>query len=222
LAFSGFPRDVRFTPVPNPMFGRLLEEIDDLTELRCTLRLIWLLHQKKGHPRWASHRELVSDRVLLKAASASGRDAEPEIERGLELALARGTIVSRPGTDARPLYALNTEVDRQALDAATENGTMDEPATTAWEGPGERPNIFALYEDNIGMLNPMISEELKEAEQVYPQSWIEDAFKEAVRRNRRSWRYVAAILERWEREGRSNGQPGRHPKKAGYQEYFRR
>ena len=54
MAFSGFPRDVRFTPVPNPMFGRLLEEIDDLTELRCTLRLIWLLHQKKGHPRWVS------------------------------------------------------------------------------------------------------------------------------------------------------------------------
>ena len=74
----------------------------------------------------------------------------------------------------------------------------------------------------IGMLNPMISEELWEAEQIYPHSWIEDAFREAVSRNRRSWKYIAAILERWEREGRGDGEPGRHPKKAGYEEYFRR
>jgi DnaD/phage-associated family protein len=62
----------------------------------------------------------------------------------------------------------------------------------------------------------MIADELREAEELYPLEWLEDAFREAVGQNKRSWRYIARILERWEREGRSNGEPGRHLKKAGY------
>ena len=37
---SEFPPRVRYTPVPNPLFGPLLEQIDDLAELKCTLRVI--------------------------------------------------------------------------------------------------------------------------------------------------------------------------------------
>ena len=72
------------------------------------------------------------------------------------------------------------------------------------------------------MISPMIADELKEAEEAYPQAWIEDAIREAVGNNKRSWRYVARILERWEREGRSNGGPGRHSEKVGYPEHRRR
>ena len=223
MAFSGFPRGVRSTPVPNPVFGELLEQIDDLAEMRCTLRLVWLLHQKKGSPRWVSHRELMDDRALLRAMSAGGGDAEAEVRRGLGLALRRGTILASRGADAgSERYTLNTEEGRRAAASDPADGADGDAGTTAWEGPGERPNIYGLYEDNIGMLSPMIAEELKEAEELYPQSWIEDAFREAVRANRRSWRYVSAILERWEREGKSDGEPGRHPKRTGYQEYFRR
>ena len=221
MAFSGFPRGVRSTPVPNPLFGELLEQIDDLAEMRCTLRLVWLLHRKKGSPRWVSHRELMADRALLRASSAGGRNAEAEILRGLELAVRRGTVLASGGADAgSERYTLNTEEGRRA--AAPDGGDDDEAGTTPWEGPGERPNIYGLYEDNIGMLSPMIAEELREAEKLYPRRWIEDAIREAARANRRSWRYVSAILDRWEQEGRSDGQPGRHPKKTGYQEYFRR
>ncbi len=69
-----------------------------------------------------------------------------------------------------------------------------------------QPNIFKLYEENIGMLTPMIGEQLKEAEALYLAEWIEDAFKEAVSHNKRSWRYILAILERWGREGKDSGQ----------------
>ena len=72
------------------------------------------------------------------------------------------------------------------------------------------------------MLNPMITEELKDAEKQYPSEWIEEAFREAVKSNKRSWRYVAAILERWEREGKDDGRSGRDSKTTGYKEFFRR
>jgi DnaD/phage-associated family protein len=66
----------------------------------------------------------------------------------------------------------------------------------------ERPNIFVLYEQNIGLLSPLIADELKDAADQYPAEWIESAFREAVQQNKRSWKYIRAILRRWETEGR--------------------
>jgi DnaD/phage-associated family protein len=65
--------------------------------------------------------------------------------------------------------------------------------------------IFVLYEQNIGLLTPMIADELRDAEKTYPAEWIEDAMQEAVHLNKRSWRYVRRILERWRVEGRGGG-----------------
>jgi DnaD/phage-associated family protein len=64
-----------------------------------------------------------------------------------------------------------------------------------------RPNIFALYERYIGPLTPLVAEQLRDAERSYPRTWIEEAIDAAVRYNRRNWRYVNAILRRWEEAG---------------------
>ena len=66
----------------------------------------------------------------------------------------------------------------------------------------ERPNIFRLYEQNIGPLTPLIAEMLQEAEKLYPPAWIEEAFKIAVEKNVRRWNYIEAILKSWQEEGR--------------------
>lgn len=228
MPFEGFPRRVRMIPVPGPLLGPLLEEIDDLAELKATLRVIWLLYQKKGYPRFVTLRELLADRTLVNALAAAGPDARGQVERALERAVQRGTLAQstlEQNGISEQLYALNTEQDRKAL-AGVAGGSVTVgpmPKARPWEAARERPNIFALYEANIGILSPMIAEELREAEQQYPPEWIEDAFREAVEQNRRSWRYIARILERWEREGKGDGRPERYPKKAGYyKEHLRR
>ena len=164
---------------------------------------------------------MLTDRVLAKALASGGDDPRSEIERALTLAVRRGTFLkgSVGRDDERDeVYTLNTESDRKAL--AEMVGAEPPPeapsAAEPWEDGAQRPNVFGLYEDNVGMLSPMIAEELKEAEELYPQSWIEDAFKEAVGHNKRSWRYIAAILERWQQEGRDDGEPVRGPKKSRY------
>ena len=227
MAFTGFPRNVRYTPVPNPLFGRLLEQIDDLDELKCTLRIIWLVHQKKGYPRFVYLREMTSDPTLVRTLSGGSEEAADRVGSALQKAVERGTLVTGTVTQegvTQRLYAVNTEAYRGALSEIESTDAQREQVEPGDSGapPDERPNIFSLYEDNIGMLNPMIAEQLKEAEETYPADWIEDAFKEAVSRNVRNWRYVSKILERWEQDGRTDGGPGRHPEKAGYQEYFRR
>ncbi len=66
----------------------------------------------------------------------------------------------------------------------------------------ERPNIFVLYEQNIGLLTPLIANQLEDAADHYPEDWIEAAFSEAIQHNKRKWTYIRAILQRWETEGR--------------------
>ena len=66
----------------------------------------------------------------------------------------------------------------------------------------ERPNIFTLYEQNMGLLLPLLAEELREAGEHYPVEWIEEAFRLAVQQNKRNWSYIRAILKRWESEGK--------------------
>ena len=74
------------------------------------------------------------------------------------------------------------------------------------------PDIFTLYEENIGMLTPLIADELKEAVKQYPELWIRDAIKEAVEQNKRNWRYIARLLEHWSVEGKDDGTYRRHLK----------
>jgi len=226
MAYAGFPRNVRQTPVPNPLLSNLLAQIDDLTELKVTLRVIWQTHQKHGHPRFVYLREVLADPVLVNSLRGSSQP-QAELRRALDSAVDRGTLVTadllQEGVRQR-VFALNNDAYRQALarleqDAPTENGVNHEEPE---EAAAERSNVFALYEDNIGMLSPMIAEQLREAEQEYPASWIEDAVREAVSQNARSWRYISRILERWREGGKDDRGPVRRTEAAGYEEYFRR
>ena len=75
-----------------------------------------------------------------------------------------------------------------------------------WRLRSSRPDIYTLYEQNIGPLTPILSERLREAERLYPAAWVEEAFAEAVNYNRRSWAYIARILENWAANGRDRNE----------------
>jgi len=75
------------------------------------------------------------------------------------------------------------------------------------------PNIFILYENNIGLISAMMADQLKDAEAEYPHDWFAPAIQEAVNNNARSWSYVKAILKRWKRDGYMSD--NRKRKKAG-------
>ena len=217
--YKGFPRKVRYVPIPAPLLESLLEEIDDLAELKCTLRVIAMLHVKKGHPRFVTLGELQADRTLTRSLGQDGDSASQSIEQGMAKAVRRGTIAvaSVEESGARQqLFTLNTEVNRTTLEKIAEGATQVSPLPVSepWVEPEDTPNIFALYEQNVGMLSPMIADELREAEELYPVEWISEAIGEAVGLNKRSWRYISRILERWEHEGRGHGKPGRYSKKA--------
>ncbi len=61
--------------------------------------------------------------------------------------------------------------------------------------------ISKAYESEIGVLTPMIADELREAATAYPLKWTLDAIREAATNNKRGWKYVLAILARWKAQG---------------------
>ncbi len=214
-AFSGFPAGkVKFTPLPNLFFSQLLPAIDDLAELKVTLHTFWLLHQKKGYPRFLSLSELLGDGTLLTSLrglidQTPAQTPEGALRQALERAVARGTllrIVTEADGKREEFYFLNNPEGRRTVERI-KRGELKLKGEVVEEGHAEeeRPNIFVLYEQNIGLLTPLIAEELKDAEKAYPDDWIEEAFRIAVENNVRRWRYVRRILERWATEGKDSG-----------------
>ena len=126
------------------------------------------------------------------------------VDEALERALARGTLIKISGEfsgKADALYFLNSKKGRSAV-AAIEAGEWipgdDHPVALV----RQRPNIFTLYEQNIGPPTPILAERLRAAEKEYPASWIEEAIQISVENNVRKWRYIEAILEDWRRRGK--------------------
>ncbi len=209
--FPGFPQKMSFTPIPNMFFSELMPHIEDISELKVTLHLFWTLYHRRGYPRFITLGELLADATLI--SSLKGEHPEAMLRHGLELAISRGTLLHlklERDEEGDDLYLINNNEGRGIV-AKLESGELKLGGVIRREraSPDERPNIFALYEQNIGLLTPLIAEELKEAERLYPAPWIEDAFREAVRHNKRSWRYISTILQRWAVEGRSYGELGR-------------
>lgn len=225
--FTGFPAKMQFTPLPNFFFSALLPQISDITELKTTLHLFWALYRKRGYPRFITYRELLGNTSLMNSLRGTAKPADEVLRNALEMATKRGTILhlvlDRDGAP-EDIYFLNTDSDRKIV-AKIQNGELSLSGLKA-EGQTyveteEQPDIFTLYEQNIGMLTPMIAEELREAEKLYPVTWIRDAIKEAVSLNKRNWRYVAAILERWSAEGKGDGTYRRDFKKTDPDKYIK-
>jgi DnaD/phage-associated family protein len=219
--FSGFPSGkLTFVRLPDLFFSELLPQIDHLAELKVTLHIFWLLQSKKGSLQYVTLRELLGDGTLLRGLQGIAPSPEEALREGLERAVARGTLLHLVGVeDGEHFYFVNSAQGRRTVEQVqlgeiqlAAGGVRVEPAV-----PTERPNIFILYEQNIGLLQPIIAEELEEAERTYPQEWIEEAFRIAVERNVRNWKYVRRILERWATEGKDEGR-GKIREKTWYTE----
>ena len=185
-----------FIPLPDSFFTQTMPKIQDLAELKIVLYVYYLTLRKQDHPHFITYKELLAESCWLSAE-------------------------------------LDEETLRQVLNSAVEHGTLlhstsningmleDVYSLTADSYQLPTVNVFALYEQNIGIITPMIAEELKEAGKLYPTQWIEEAFKEAVTLNKRSWKYIAHILERWASEGKDSGEYRRSIKKIDPDKYIK-
>ena len=205
--FTGFPEGkTHLTPIPELFFSEILPNIDHLGVIKLLLNVFWLLDQMEGAFRYILREDLTSNEQIASSFGTTDNEALIHLSQSLSLAVDHNILleieINLDGA-SRVVYFLNSPKGRAAL-RAIERGEW-RPTGDPWtpiEIAQPSPNIFRLYEENIGPLTPLIADALTEAEGSYPEKWIEDAFRIAVEKNNRNWRYIAAILERWKQKGR--------------------
>lgn len=216
--FIGFPEgQTRSIRLHELFFTDLLPQIDDLAELKLTLHVMWLLNKQESEMRYVRGDDLRADDILLASLNLDSELRTPEaaLEDAIERAVARNTLI-RVEVEIRTvlgqqvwedLYFLNTSKGRQAA-AMVRQGKVSGLHAVAPEEARlkvERPNVFVLYEQNIGIMTPLVADQLRDLEKSYPPDWIEEAFDIAVAANKRALRYIQAVLKRWETEGKDDG-----------------
>jgi DnaD/phage-associated family protein len=194
MSFKGFTDSESFTQLPDTFFRKLLTEIKDLAELKVTLFFLWRAQHMEGPFRALSQTDFEEQTLGLSV---------DEIAAGLESAVRRGSML-RSEREADVFYFLNSPRGRAAAEAFSQ-GDWRKSAEILSAPVVERPNLFQLYEENIGPLTPMIADMLKDAEETYSQEWIAEALEIAVKNNVRNWKYVEAILKRWKEKGKHEG-----------------
>ena len=202
--------------LPRELLVDVLPEITDIAEVQATLAVARLLVDRGGGDALVDEREIERDPALRRALRVPGSPNAPDarIATGLDLAVGRGSLLrvrTRDEHDERVWYLFANESARILVHRMVSGQVA--PPTATWSGDRpptvvpERPTIFRLYEQNIALLTPLIAEQLVRAMETYPREWIEDAIAEAVTYNRRSWRYVQRILQKWATDGRTDDRP---------------
>jgi DNA replication protein len=200
--FNGFSDSETFTQFPDSFFHQLLNDINDADELKVTVYALWRIEHMQGPFRALCETDFdVKDLGLPPA----------EVRTGLDKALQRGSLL-RSEHEGDVFYFLNSPRGRAAARAFADGDWREVGRINS--SPLERPNIFKLYEENIGPLTPLIADALKDAEAAYPAGWIAEAIELAVKNNKRNWKYSEAILKRWKEEGHAEKQDRRDDKKS--------
>ena len=205
MAFAGFSTDT-LVGLPPELFSEVIPNITLPSELKVTLQIFYRLSRQRATPRRISWDDLAADRTLRRSLRSVSklRPFEDLLAEGLEAAVGRGTLLHLAlpaGGRIGNWYLVNTAANRAWAESLAAARVALAPAG---EPPPERATLIGLYEQNIGLVTPMLVDELREAEERYPRAWIEEAMREAVRANARSWRYISKVLERWAANGREH------------------
>jgi DNA replication protein len=202
--FHGFPAAGKATSIPNLFFETVLPQLDSSDPLLAFLWVARLTQEQQGEAQCVTADEVWANPAARSAFEnlSAGREG---LDTGLDACLEhRALLALRLGQQAGGslVYFVNNPRSRRAITRA-QAGQLRIRRSRPVEiiGLNDRPDIFRLYEEQLGTITPLVAEKLAEAADQYPIEWIEDAFREAAERNVRNWRYIERVLESWSTEG---------------------
>lgn len=196
--------------LPRSFLHRVLTQVEDLAELKAILYVAYVM-EETGARSVPLERLLSTEGEQVVTQRRSPEPGSVRVQRALDRAVVNGHLLrlrvlgnTDETTEYLPATAENMGlINRlQAGDASAASVLHVDPLRTL---ELYRPNIFVLYERLLGPLTPLVAEELRHAERLYPREWIKAAMEQAAGYNRRTWRYVESILARWEVEGPPRG-----------------
>ncbi|MCH2305970.1 MAG: DnaD domain protein [SAR202 cluster bacterium] len=203
--------------ISSGVLEKSIKNLNNINEIKIFLRIIHLIYQKQNlntETFELSFDEISNDPVTLKLLGPNSLTKDQITKKLKEIC---DVLIMKDFINQKIYTNKVTGITKTVFHMETFEKTND-PVISE----NNPKNIFELYEDNVGMLNPMIVDELIQAENKFPFNWIVDAVKESTTRNKRNWKYIHTILETWDREGKNNGRTLGNSEKTGYGEYFKR
>ena len=183
------------------LIEQVIRDVWDPLEAKAILTLALL----GGLSRPVAETEILAYPALVQGIRGDGssRESSDRIRPALRSAVARGILIALRDDQDVHWYVIANDVTRR-LASSGDFQIAATPADPVQRLETDRPDVFGLYEQNIGVISPIMADRLNEALSLYPEEWIRDAIGEAVTYNKRNWRYIQAILENWTTEGRSD------------------
>ena len=203
--------------ISSGVLEKSIKNLNNINEIKIFLRIIHLIYKKQNlntETFELSFDEISNDPVTLKLLGPNSLTKDQITKKLKEIC---DVLIMKDFINQKIYTNKVTGITKTVFHMETFEKTND-PVISE----NNPKNIFELYEDNVGMLNPMIVDELIQAENKFPFNWIVDAVKESATRNKRNWKYIHTILETWDREGKNNGRTLGNSEKTGYGEYFKR
>lgn len=193
-SFHGFSAKDSRVEIPSNFFTELLEEIENLH----ALKILLLAFHKAGGTE-----DQISYFIPHSMSAEHFSEDQTAFWQGLAFAIEQNWLLdieTEIEGDQTRICLLNTPKNAAAVEALQEG-----KITLTSRGEltnSQRPDIFTLYEKNIGPLTPIIADSLKELEANYPPEWISKAIQTSVKNNARSLRYIEVVLQNWQEEGK--------------------
>jgi len=185
--------------------------IDDLPELLLSL---------KPHIRWYAEEDIIWVRDFIKEQGtwqnflvAAAKCLEVISNNGLTKEVIEYNENSYGITIpfGKPSVRVSKGLGEGTTSTSTSNISYKSKGSGGVVGGDEHvAKVSSLFEENIGMITPMVAEKLKDIIDEYSPEWFEEAMKEAVTSGHRSLNYITAILERWRVEGYKSKTGGKH------------
>lgn len=190
--------------IPSVFFSDLLPQLTNIDDIRVALFVFFRFENMETPYCFVCIRDFEANGQFLRSFDQDPILALNKANRSLQNLVNVGMLVSASMSEDNQneiLFFLNSPKGKAAR-AALQEGKWS-PGETLLTLPSlnQQDNVFLLYEQNIGPITPIISDALKDAEDTYPSPWIHAAFKLAVERNKRNWRYIHSILRRWKEVG---------------------
>ncbi len=204
--FGGFTSGVvRMLTVPEAFVTELLPILQDPREIKLVIYALWAVQQMEGEVRFLSLKDLETDSQLAALLNVSREELPNTLKIVLDLAVEHKALLEISPRGGKDSYYLINTTRGQAAASAFIQGKWSPLDASLQSAPLHlaQPEVFKLYEENIGLLTPLLAEQLKSALDEYPAEWLAEAIREAVKNNVRRWAYIQRILENWHERGRN-------------------
>ncbi len=140
-----------------------------------------------------------ADRTAASRARNHPASSTPEQEKDVTLQSCDSNVTETGDVTLPSNYNCNSSSSFDSIGVGESEGEGVEPGNIADERQVAR--ITKAYEENIGLLSPLLAQQLHDLLLTYPPLWIIEAIGEACKHEKRSLAYVEGILRDWKREG---------------------